>query len=87
MLMLGITSAAEDENAVRLYERGMKLIAEGDPEEALERFNTIAKKYRRSETCALALWEVYRIQEHLENDAAALQHALRNGADVNCCLS
>lgn len=73
MMMLGVTHAAEDENAVRLYERGMKLIAEGDPEEALERFNTIAKKYRRSETCALALWEIYRVQEHLGEDMAAFE--------------
>jgi len=73
MIMLGMAHGAEDENAVRLYERGMKLIAEGDPEEALERFNTIAKKYRRSETCALALWEIYRIQEHLGEDMAAFE--------------
>jgi outer membrane protein assembly factor BamD (BamD/ComL family) len=71
--LLSVTHAAEDENAVRLYERGMKLIAEGDPEEALERFNTIAKKYRRSETCALALWEIYRIREHLCEDMAAFE--------------
>jgi len=73
MILLSVTHAAEDENAVRLYERGMKLIAEGDPEEALERFNTIAKKYRRSETCALALWEIYRIQEHLGEEMAAFE--------------
>ena len=40
--MVGAVCAVEDENAVRLYQRGMKLIAEGEPEEALERFNTIA---------------------------------------------
>lgn len=65
--------ASEDENAVRLYQRGMKLISEGQPEEALERFNTIATKYRRSETCGLALWEIYRIQEHLLHDLAAFE--------------
>jgi outer membrane protein assembly factor BamD (BamD/ComL family) len=73
VLMAAMAGAAEDENAVRLYERGMKLIAEGDPEEALERFNTIAGKYRRSETCAQALWEIYRIQEHLGEDMAAFE--------------
>lgn len=73
MIMAAMASAAEDENAVRLYERGMKLIAEGDAEEALERFNTIAAKYRRSETCALALWEIYRIQEYLGEDMAAFE--------------
>jgi outer membrane protein assembly factor BamD (BamD/ComL family) len=73
MIMLGMSHAAEDENAVRLYERGMKLIAEGDSEEALERFNTIAGKYRRGETCALALWEIYRIQEHIGEDMAAFE--------------
>lgn len=73
LLMVGATDAVEDENAVRLYQRGMKLIAEGEPEEALERFNTIATKYRRSETCAQALWEIYRIQEHLGEDLPAFE--------------
>ena len=74
-LMLAATAlmAAEDENAVRLYQRGMKLISEGEPEEALERFNTVASKYRRSETCGLTLWEIYRIQEHLGQDLAAFE--------------
>jgi outer membrane protein assembly factor BamD (BamD/ComL family) len=65
--------AVEDENAVRLYQRGMKLIAESDLEEALDRFNTIATKYRRTNTCALALWEIYRIQEHLGDDEGAFE--------------
>ena len=65
--------AIEDEVAVRLYQRGMRLIAESDLEEALERFNTIAVKYRRSETCAMSLWEIYRIQEHLGNDEGAFE--------------
>lgn len=65
--------AVEDENAVRLYQRGIKLITEGEHEEALERFNTIATRYRRSETCALALWEIYRLQEHQEEDLAAFE--------------
>jgi TolA-binding protein len=51
----------------------MRLIAESDLEEALERFNTIAVKYRRSETCAKSLWEIYRIQEHLGNDEGAFE--------------
>ena len=63
----------EDETAVKLYQRGMKLIASGEAEEALERFNTVANKYRRSETCASALWEIYRIQEFLGNDEAAFE--------------
>lgn len=73
LMMLSPATAAEDENATRLYARGVKLIAEGDPEEALERFTTIATRYHRSETCALALWEIYRIQEHLGDDAAAFE--------------
>ena len=72
-LMAGAACAVEDENAVRLYQRGMKLIAEGEPEEALERFNTIATRYRRSETCAQALWEAYRIYEHLGDDLPAFE--------------
>ena len=73
LLLLSVSPAVEDENAVRLYQRGMKLIAEGEPEEALERFITLASRYRRSETCAQALWEVYRIQQFLEDDAAAFE--------------
>jgi outer membrane protein assembly factor BamD (BamD/ComL family) len=65
--------ATEDEAVARLYQRGMRLIAESDLEEALERFNTIAVKYRRSETCAMSLWEIYRIQEHLGNDEGAFE--------------
>ncbi|MCX6857532.1 MAG: outer membrane protein assembly factor BamD [Verrucomicrobia bacterium] len=64
---------AEDETAVKLYQRGMKLIAEGDVEEALDRFNTVANKYRRSETCASALWEIYRIQEFQSDNEAAFE--------------
>lgn len=73
LIIVGMVHAAEDDNAVRLYQRGMKFIAEGDAEEALERFNSIAGKYRRSETCALALWEIYRIQELLGDDPAAFE--------------
>lgn len=72
-LAVASVTAAEDENAVRLYQRGMSLIAQGEPEEALDRFNTLAARYRRSATCALALWEIYRIQEHLGDDAAAFE--------------
>ena len=73
LLAASAVTAAEDENAIRLYQRGMKLISEGEPEEALERFNTVAAKYRRSETCAQALWEIYRVQEHLGEDLAAFE--------------
>lgn len=65
--------AVEDETAVKLYQRGMRLIASGEAEEALDRFNTIATKYRRSETCANALWEIYRIQEYLGDVEAAFE--------------
>jgi outer membrane protein assembly factor BamD (BamD/ComL family) len=73
LMITTMAAAVEDENAVRLYQRGMRLITEGEHEEALERFNTIATKYRRSETCALALWEIYRIQEHLGEDMPAFE--------------
>jgi outer membrane assembly lipoprotein YfiO len=66
-------SAADDADAMRLYQRGITLLAEGEPEEALERFNTIAKRHRGSTVCAQALWEIYRIQEHLGNDEGAFE--------------
>jgi outer membrane protein assembly factor BamD (BamD/ComL family) len=65
--------ATEDEAAIKLYQRGMKLIAEGDLSSALDRFNTIATRYRRSETCAQALWEIYRIKEHTGDSQAAFE--------------
>lgn len=68
-----VSHGLEDETAIKLYQRGMKLIADGNAEEALDRFNTIASKYRRSETCANALWEIYRIQESLEGNEAAFE--------------
>ena len=71
---VGLTlNGMEDDTAIKLYQRGMKLIADGEVEEALERFNTIASKYRRSETCANALWEIYRIQVSLEGNEAAFE--------------
>ncbi len=75
MLLMPALHAAEDEDARRLYGRGQKLAAEGETDEALERFQTVATKYRRSEWCALALWEVYRIQD-LAGDAEAAFAAL-----------
>ncbi len=75
LLCLGgvFASGREDADATKLYQRGMKLLGDGDTEEALERFNAVAKRYRGSEACALALWEVYRIQEHLDNPEAAFE--------------
>ena len=71
---VGLTlHGVEDETAVKLYQRGMKLIADGEVEEALDRFTTIANKYRRSETCGAALWELYRIQEYLGDAEAAFE--------------
>lgn len=74
MLCLAAAShAKEDEAAIKLYQRGMKLTAEGDLEAALDRFNTIATRYRRSEICAQALWEIYRIKEHTSDSQAAFE--------------
>lgn len=70
----GVFAQGNDEaNAIRLYQRGMKQLGDGEAEEALERFNTVAKRYRGSHACALALWEIYRIQEHLDNPEAAFE--------------
>jgi outer membrane protein assembly factor BamD (BamD/ComL family) len=68
-----ITQAKEEEAAVKLYQRGMKLTADGDLDAALDRFNTIATRYRRSETCAQALWEIYRIKEHQGESQGAFE--------------
>lgn len=65
--------ATEDEVALKLYQRGMKLTADGDLDAALDRFNTIATRYRRSETSAQALWEIYRIREQRSESQDAFE--------------
>lgn len=70
---LNLHAREEDEPAKHLYTKAQKLVAEGDLEEALERFLTLVKKYSRTELAALAWWEIYRINTHLENDEAAFE--------------
>lgn len=75
-MFLGLSQPAqakEDEVAIRLYERGMKLTANGDLDGALDRFNTVATRFRRSETCAQALWEIYRIREQRSESQDAFE--------------
>lgn len=55
----------------RLYESSQKLIAEGEPEEALEKCLTLVKKYPRTSWSALALWDIYRISIHFGDNEAA----------------
>ena len=71
---LSSVSAQEDTELVRrLYSKAQKLASEGDAEEALDRFLTVIKKFPRTEWSALSLWEVYRINIHLEDDESAFE--------------
>jgi len=71
---LSLTQATEDDETVRkLYTRAQKQVAEGDIEDALDRFLTLIKKYPRTEWSALSLWEVYRINVYLGDDEGAFE--------------
>jgi outer membrane protein assembly factor BamD len=73
-LNLGKTQAADDGETVRkLYQKAQRLVAEGDSEEALDRFLTLSQKYPQSEWAPASLWEVYRISVHLGDDEAAFE--------------
>lgn len=68
--------AADDEEAARrLYTRAQKLLAEGDLDEAAEKLDSLTGRHRRSEWCALALWDLARIHE-MNGDAEAAFAAL-----------
>jgi outer membrane protein assembly factor BamD (BamD/ComL family) len=63
----------DEENALKLFQRGMKMVAGGDLSPALDKFNLVATRYPQSHTSALCLWEIYRIQEHLGNEQGAFE--------------
>lgn len=66
-------AAEDDETARRLYQKAQRIVAEGDSEEALDRFLTLSQKYPQSEWAAASLWEVYRISIHLGDDESAFE--------------
>lgn len=76
-LSMGIASlnaaGTDDAGARKLYARAQKLMSAGEAEEALDRFLILIKQHPRTEWSALALWEVYRINIHLEDDEAAFE--------------
>ena len=64
-------SALAEDDGRKYYERAQRLIAGGESEEALGRLQTITKRFPQTEWSALALWDIYRIFEHLGDPEAA----------------
>ncbi|MEN3943355.1 outer membrane protein assembly factor BamD [Prosthecobacter sp. SYSU 5D2] len=63
----------EDDQARVLYARAQKLLSEGDPDEALDRYLTLLKKHPRTEWSALSLWDMYRIYIHQDSPEPAFE--------------
>jgi outer membrane protein assembly factor BamD (BamD/ComL family) len=61
----------DEELAQRLLQRAQKALIEGDHEDALRRFRTIAKLYPNTEWAAGAWWQIARLENHLEDKQAA----------------
>jgi outer membrane protein assembly factor BamD (BamD/ComL family) len=69
-----LPAAAETADpATSLYQRASKLIANGETDAALEKLNTLANKYRRTELCAQALWDIYHLQQKQGDDFTAFE--------------
>lgn len=67
-----ITREQELENRARkLYERAQKDALQGRPENALSKFEAVAKAYGRSAFAAAARWEIVRLNESFSDHTAA----------------
>jgi outer membrane protein assembly factor BamD (BamD/ComL family) len=67
VLHAGRIWSAEDlsEEARGFYTRAQKALVDGEAETALNRFQSVVKRYPRTELAALSLWEIFRIEENL----------------------
>jgi outer membrane protein assembly factor BamD (BamD/ComL family) len=59
------------EIAQRLLQRAQKSLVEGDHEDALQRYQTIARLYPRTDWAQNAWWQIARLQNHLGDPQAA----------------
>jgi len=59
------------ETALLLKNRAYQSLLKGDHEDALKRYQTIAKLYPRTDWAADAWWQIARLENHLEDKQAA----------------
>jgi outer membrane protein assembly factor BamD (BamD/ComL family) len=67
----GVLAADDEETARLLLKRAQKSLVEGEHEDALGRYHTIAKLYPRTEWAATAWWQIARLENHLGDPQAA----------------
>jgi outer membrane protein assembly factor BamD (BamD/ComL family) len=65
------TDAGDAELAQRLLQRAQKALVEGEHEDALRRYQTIAKLYPLTSWAETAWWQIARLQNHLGDPQAA----------------
>lgn len=65
--------ALDEEQAQKIYAKAQKDLAQGDADDAMDRFLILIKKHPSSELSALSLWEVYRIHIHSEQPEQAFE--------------
>ncbi len=72
-LLAVVTARAIDdaETAQQLLKRAQKSLVEGEHEDALRRYQTIAKLYPRTDWAQAAWWQIARLQNHLGDPQAA----------------
>lgn len=71
-LMPTQAGGADDAEEMRAaFNRAQKRLTDGDAPSALERFESLAKRYPQTEWAALAWWECFRIRESLGEPEAA----------------
>jgi outer membrane protein assembly factor BamD (BamD/ComL family) len=72
LLAVAVNAADDDaETAQRLINRAQKSLVEGEHEDALRRYQTIAKLYPRTDWAQTAWWQIARLQNHLDDPLAA----------------
>ncbi|MDP1590758.1 MAG: outer membrane protein assembly factor BamD [Prosthecobacter sp.] len=67
----GARAADDDETALLLSKRAHQSLVEGEHEDALRRYRTIAKLYPRTDRAADAWWQIARLENHLDDKQAA----------------
>ena len=67
----GLRADGDAETAQLLQNRSHQSLIEGEHEDALRRFRTIAKLYPNTEWAARAWWQIARLENHLEDKQAA----------------
>lgn len=67
----GLRADEDAETAQLLEKRAHQSLVEGEHEDALRRYRTIAKLYPRTERAAEAWWQIARLENHLADKQAA----------------